>query len=174
MIDLKEIVEGLECVSNDVTFYLDTLSGEVIPMTEEQRKEADMEGSEDDHAHEWQRELRAEAKLIIDNIGNRFLRLPDSFELHNWQIMDDFCRSIADPQVSIEFNQAIHGSGAFRNFRRCLERHELEKPWYSHRRRALREIAIEWCRENGVDYQDSAGPSETIHVKTLSPHQRSD
>ncbi|HEY6344301.1 MAG TPA: UPF0158 family protein [Bryobacteraceae bacterium] len=49
---------------------------------------------------------------------------------------------------------AIHGSGAFRYFKDTLRRYRIEKNWYAFRTDALREIAIEWCEQNGIAWEE--------------------
>jgi len=93
VVSLKEIVATMECVSTDVTFYLDTVSSRLISLTEEATGGAEDRGDNVD-VPQWLREARAEAKSVVDNVGSRFLKLPDSFEINEWQIIDDFCRSI--------------------------------------------------------------------------------
>jgi hypothetical protein len=45
---------------------------------------------------------------------------------------------------------AIHGRGAFRAFRRELERHGLRDGWFAFRLGALRKIGTDWCAVNGI------------------------
>ena len=54
-----------------------------------------------------------------------------------------------------ELQNAIHGAGAFRYFKDTLRRYRREKDWYAYREEALRQIAIDWCEENGIEYTES-------------------
>jgi hypothetical protein len=40
-------------------------------------------------------------------------------------------------------------------FKDTLRRYRREKDWYAYREEALRQIAIEWCEENGIEYTES-------------------
>jgi hypothetical protein len=45
---------------------------------------------------------------------------------------------------------AIHGPGAFRNFKDTLRRHGIESSWFAFRTEALKQIALGWCEENQI------------------------
>jgi hypothetical protein len=50
--------------------------------------------------------------------------LPNSYAIHEWEIMRRFCLSVDDANASEDLEHAIHGSGAFRHFKHCLHRHK--------------------------------------------------
>jgi hypothetical protein len=54
-----------------------------------------------------------------------------------------------------ELQNAISGPGAFRYFKDTLRRYRCEKDWYAYRDETLRQIAIDWCKENGIEYSES-------------------
>ena len=56
--------------------------------------------------------------------------------------------------MSAELQDAIHGAGAFRCFKDTLRRYRPEKDWYAYRDEALRQIAIAWCEEHGIEYTE--------------------
>ena len=43
------------------------------------------------------------------------------------------------------------GAGAFRYLKDTLQRHRREKEWFAYREEALRQIAIDWPEENGIE-----------------------
>lgn len=51
---------------------------------------------------------------------------------------------------------AIHGTGAFRNFKDALRRHGIESGWCAFRGETLREIALDWCAENHVLWEQAS------------------
>ncbi len=69
--------------------------------------------------------------------------------------MERFCLSIDDAEMSDALCDLIKGSGAFRRFEDALYHHGIEKDWYSYRDNALKEIAIDWCRENDIEFDDN-------------------
>jgi hypothetical protein len=53
----------------------------------------------------------------------------------------------------VEALRAIHGAGAFRNFRDTVRRHCIESGWFAFRAEALRQIAVNWCEENHIVWE---------------------
>jgi hypothetical protein len=68
--------------------------------------------------------------------------------------MEKFCDSIDDPRMSSELSDAIHGSGAFRLFRKTVERFNLLQQWYDFRDQGYLQIAREWLEENQIPYHE--------------------
>lgn len=155
VIDLKEIVQSLDCVSPDVKAYLDTTTGEAIMVTSHEIEAAEDGDSPDDDAADWELESLAQVKSILENANNRYLELPDSLEIHEWKIMAEFADSFKDGKIANELQRAVTGKKAFRTFKDCVLRHKIEEQWYKHKNGVLREIAIEWCKDNDVSYQES-------------------
>jgi hypothetical protein len=48
---------------------------------------------------------------------------------------------------------ALHRSGAFRNFKDAVGRHRMEQAWFAFRTEALEKIAIDWCEEQGIAWK---------------------
>ena len=88
------------------------------------------------------------ARQIVST--SRFRKLPTKFDVHEWAIMEDFSRSVESGRIRDDLLNAIHGAGAFRNFKYTLRRHRIESAWFAFRAAALRQIAIDWCEEHQV------------------------
>jgi hypothetical protein len=48
----------------------------------------------------------------------------------------------------------IKGSGAFRRFKDAVHHYGLADDWYKYRDNTLRQIAIDWCQENNVEFSE--------------------
>jgi hypothetical protein len=59
---------------------------------------------------------------------------------------------VGPERFSNDLLNAIRGKGAFRYFKDTLYRYRREKEWFAFREEALRDIAIEWCEKNGIEY----------------------
>jgi len=82
-----------------------------------------------------------------------YIALPTKFDIHEYEIMKRFCLSIEDDMLRDDLLDAIQGSGAFRRFKNMIYRRGIQDAWYSYRRAALEEIAIEWLTEHGIAYR---------------------
>jgi hypothetical protein len=67
--------------------------------------------------------------------------------------MREFAESRRSARVREELVDAIHGSGAFRMFKDRIRRLGVEKDWYAFRDAALKEIAVEWCKEHQIAFR---------------------
>ena len=149
VIALREVVEAMEALSDDCVSYLDPDSGEIITVTEEERRLAEDESL--DGIPGWQREVLPKIRAVLES--DRFLELPDRFDIHEWSIMEGFALEQDNDRIRQELQDAIHGAGAFRMFRSLIRRLGIEQSWYQFREKALRVIARDWLEEHKLRYK---------------------
>jgi hypothetical protein len=149
---IKDIVDALEMLSDEYRSFLNVDSGEVVTVSLELLSEAE-EGEEDEEPDlpAWQDDEWEEAKRIASS--DRYRRLPTKFDVHEWEIMQDFAFSVKPTRIGEELQRAIHGSGAFRHFKNTVRREGVEKEWFAFRLESFRQIAIDWCEEHDVPWR---------------------
>lgn len=101
---------------------------------------------------EWQQENIKVAKEILEM--DKYIPLPTKFDIHEYGIMERLCLSIRDTKISDILYNSIKGSGAFRRFKQNIYRYNIQDDWYNYRDAALREIAIEWCEDNNIEFTE--------------------
>ena len=151
-VQLKDIVEALEMQFDEYSSYLDLDTGKVETVSKDLLSEA--EESDDDEEPDlpdWQMPEWEIAKRIVST--DRFKRLPTKYDVHEWEIMRDFADSVESEKISEELLNAIHGAGAFRYFKDTLRRRGIESKWFEFRDQALRDIAREWCEDQGIAWE---------------------
>jgi hypothetical protein len=67
--------------------------------------------------------------------------------------MERCAQSHPDKKDREELLDAIHGRGAFRRFKRALDRRDLREDWNRFRNAALEDIAIEFLEDKGIAYR---------------------
>lgn len=149
VISLREVIEAMETMNEDCASYLDPETGEIITVTEDERHLVEEESLE--NVPEWQREMLPKIRAALES--DRFLELPDRFDIHEWSIMDEFSRVQGSEKIRQELADAIHGAGAFRLFRSAIRRLGLERNWHEFRDEALAEIARNWLEEHKLPYK---------------------
>ena len=82
-----------------------------------------------------------------------FIALPDKFEIHEWSIMERFCRSLEDSTQRGQLLDAIHGKGAFRYFKDTIHRLGIADDWYQFRREALEDIASDFLEAHEIPFK---------------------
>ncbi|HUA85878.1 MAG TPA: UPF0158 family protein [Bryobacteraceae bacterium] len=150
-IHLNDIIDALEMQFDESVSYLDLDAGQVVTVYEELLRKAEEPSDEEPDLPDWQKDEWAIAKRIVST--DRFTPLPTKFDVHEWGIMQEFSRAAESAGVRAELSRAIHGGGAFRNFKDTVRRLGIESAWFAFRTDALRQIAVDWCEENQIIWQ---------------------
>lgn len=134
MVTLSKIIEGLEMV-NDITdcyynpnkdeIFLSDI-GEYENLTEDE----------------------------IDELFEKSIILPTQYEINEYQIMADFIEIIENEKIKEKLKNIIQGKGAFRRFKDYCFQLNIIQDWYRFKEKKYKEIAIEWCKQNGLKYKE--------------------
>ncbi len=122
-----------------------------IVTIEEQRLAED--GDDWDNLPDWQREALPKVREALES--DRFLKLPGSFEIHEWSIMADFATGLTCESSRAELSDVLRGPGAFRMFKSTIRRLGIENDWYQHRAAAFNWIAKSWLEANNLPYREA-------------------
>ncbi|HXW68275.1 MAG TPA: UPF0158 family protein, partial [Dissulfurispiraceae bacterium] len=76
------------------------------------------------------------------------------YDVHEYEIMEEFSRSLKDKESSDALWHALKGKGAFRRFKDTVNRFGIADEWYRYRDEALKQIAITWCESQNIEYID--------------------
>jgi hypothetical protein len=150
VVKLRDIIDALE-YPEEWEALLDPTTGEIITVTGEERDYLEDGEADDEDLPEWQRESLEHARRALES--TTMLRLPDKFEIHEWDIMRRFAGLQNEP-ASSELYNAIHGTGAFRMFRSTVDRLNLREAWYEYRAATFERIARDWLEQHGIPYEE--------------------
>ena len=145
-VSLREVVDALDIATDEMSSYVNRSTGQVLAISHEELQLAEEDPESD--MPDWQREMVAEARKVLES--KDWIRLPSKFDIHEWEIMDGFGRSLSKAAERAEIAEAIHGKGAFRNFKGTIRRLGIDEAWFAYRKRALEDIAREWLAEHGL------------------------
>lgn len=56
-------------------------------------------------------------------------------------------------KLKIELQTLIQGKGAFRRFKDYCFESNIIQDWYKYKEQKYKEIAIEWCKQNELEYK---------------------
>lgn len=152
-VKVRDIVREMDVLGPGITLYLNRKTGELIALSEDEVSELETDDPED--VPEWVQDMLPKLREVTES--QDYLPLPDSYDIHEWQIMQDFADSISDADASDELLRALHGRGAFRYFRDLVHRLGLRDDWYRFRDEKFEGIAIDWLEANGVPYTRERG-----------------
>lgn len=129
MIKLNEVIDGLEFVNSglDTNAYFNPDKNEIFYIGEYDTYDDEFEES---------------------------IMLPSKYEIHEYSMMEDFIETIDDVKLYNQLCIAITGPGSFRRFKDTCINFEIIEDWYKFRDKKYREIAINWCKENNIDYKE--------------------
>ena len=150
-VKIDDVVEHLEFASDMNKSFLNKKTGAVhlIPAELERYGESDFD--DDDFIPEWEKEIIPVIKDIKQNPDN-YIVMPDQFYINEYAIMERFCLSLEEETLRDKIYVAIKGSGAFQRFKNNINNYGIADDWYKYKDEAFREIAIEWCKENNLEY----------------------
>ena len=151
-VKLDDIIDGLESQSDESRSFLNKKTGEVVLITDEELNAA-RENEPIEDFPDWQQDQVRIAKEIIAETGD-YISLPTKFDINEYRVMERFCLSLDDPEMSDLLYSLIKGGGAFRRFKDAIHKYDIADEWNSYRNKALKEIAIEWCRENNIEFEN--------------------
>ncbi len=152
-IRLEAVLEAMD-LPTEWESFLDPATGKIVTLSEDDQAVLDDEDADVDEFPDWQRDSITEIRKVLDS--GRALRLPDSFDINEWDLMRRFSSLLEDPEQRRELLDAIHGTGAFRIFKMSIARLGLRERWFEYRDNALRRIAKDWLETEGIPFVEDA------------------
>ena len=90
---------------------------------------------------------------MIENDSERYLSFPSQDEIRPYDMMEDFIETLPPGKAEEKLAEAIIGKGAFRRFKDTLYDLDLSDSWYKFQDEAYRQLAIDWCEENNLEWE---------------------
>ncbi|MNI47731.1 hypothetical protein D3C73_1022640 [compost metagenome] len=150
-VKLDDLVSELE-LDNTFTF-INTYTGEVITLMREE-----MGAAEDEEPLEkfpdWQRENIEKAVSIIEDADGIYVDFTLRNNINEYDIIEEFIGTLKDQKIREEIYGAIQGRGAFRRYKDRIVEYGVDKQWYKYKESKLKELVIEWCKEQGIEVQE--------------------
>ena len=134
IISLEDIADKLEEASEQMDQYLNLVTGEFVFLSDGTYLELDKELAEE-----------------INN-SRDYVKLPSQYDLHEYDIMENFAEVTKDVHKREELFRALDGKRPFRYFKDTLISTELNEAYYAFWILAFLEIAKEWCEEHDIPY----------------------
>ena len=145
---LDDLIDALEEQSDSLFAFVDRHTGEVFLISEESLALTEADPETIAMLPDWQKEEAVRAVLI--ETTDRYLALPDRFDVNEWNIMNEFCHEVKRDQIRAALLKAVQGNHPFRRFKEQIATHDLWEDWNRFRRQAFGEIIRDWSEENGV------------------------
>jgi len=151
-VKLDDIIEGLESQSDENSSFLNKRTGEVVLINDYEIRAAE-EGNPLEDFPDWEQDQVRIAREISAETG-QYIPLPTKFEIDEYSIMERFCVTLDNQEIGDILYDIISGSGAFRRFKDAIYKYGVEDEWHKYRDNSIKEIAIEWCREHKIEFDE--------------------
>ncbi|MEA4900478.1 hypothetical protein [Desulfitobacterium sp.] len=125
IVKLDDIVAELEIMFDDTRSFLNTKTGDIVAISDDDFRAAESEESVEKFPN-WQHENIRIAIEILEE--DHFIPLPSKFDVHEYEIMERFCLSLDNERLSRLMYDSIKGSGAFRRFKENIDRYNRNRP----------------------------------------------
>ena len=89
----------------------------------------------------------------LDELFEKSIMLPTRYDINEYEMMEDFAETINDTRLQNQLYISLNGSGAFRRFKDTCINFDIINDWYKFRDERYKEIAIDWCKENNIEFE---------------------
>ena len=156
-VKLNELISQLEVQFEEFSAYYNKKTGEFVEIENtflNEIEEDDYDINNFSNESDWIKEDLNLAEDILFNNPDNYIPLPSRYDINDYYIMKRFSLYIIDDEISSILLNAISGRGAFRRFKDEICRLGLEEEWYKYKYEKYKEIAIEWCEDKGIEYEE--------------------
>ncbi len=148
---ISDIVDEMTMQFDESRSLLNIETGEIVFIQDEFLRRAEDDESIDDEEQGWMQEAMELAYDIIESV-DKYHELPSTYEINEYRIMEAFCFTVKNEGKKNQLLRAIQGKGAFRRFKDTAFELGLIEDWYRYRDERFKEIAIEYCKDLGIEY----------------------
>jgi hypothetical protein len=168
-VNLVELADAFDNGFDEITYYLDTETGETVLVTSDDNQHLEaiyeaMDGGTNEprlsfeealqqrNIPGWQQEMVRTAVKVEEGFGTRFFRVPRSESHDGYRDMEDFIDGLPNARVQERLSDAIRGRGPFRRFKDVLLDHPSERErWFAFQQARVRERAIAWLADEDIE-----------------------
>ncbi len=152
-VKLNDLVEEIEIQINGTFTYINTQTGEVITLSEEEIRAVESEKPIENFP-DWQKENIEKAIEILEDEEGIYFDFTLRNEYDEYEIIEDFIGTVIEQEIQETLYEAIQGRGAFRRFKDGIIEHGVEKEWYEYKEKRIKELVIEWCKEHDIEIEE--------------------
>ena len=134
MIKLSEVIDALDFTNDEIEYYYNPDDSKIF-----MSNIGEIETLNEDE---------------LDELFEKSIMLPTRYDINEYSMMEDFIETINDVKLYNQLCIAIKRPGAVRAFKDTCINFEIIEDWYKFREKKYKEIAINWCKENNIDYEE--------------------
>jgi len=132
-VKLNEVIDALDFTNDEIEYYYNPDNGEIF-----MSNIGDFEDLSEDE---------------LDELFEKSIMLPTRYDINEYGMMEDFTETIEDIRLQNQLYISLNGSGAFRRFKDTCINFDIINDWYKFRDERYKELAINWCKENNIEFE---------------------
>ncbi|MGB8454485.1 MAG: hypothetical protein WCD89_19415 [Anaerocolumna sp.] len=96
-----------------------------------------------------------EDEALVEEIDttDKYVRLPNQYDIHEYEIMEEFAYAFPNPRYQEKLLRVLRVHKLYRNFKDEINRLGISESYYAWRLIALCKKAKNWSEENEVPYE---------------------
>ena len=130
---LSEVIDALEFTNDEIEYYYNPDNGEIF-----MSNIGEFENLNEDE---------------LDELFEKSIMLPTRYDINEYEMMEDFAEIIKDTRLQNQLYISLNGSGAFRRFKDTCINYDMIDDWYKFRDERYKELAINWCKDNNIEFE---------------------
>ena len=130
---LSEVIDALEFTNDEFEYYYNPDNGEIF-----MSNIGEFENLNEDE---------------LDELFEKSIMLPTRYDINEYEMMEDFAETIKDTRLQNKLYISLNGSGAFRRFKDTCINYDIIDDWYKFRDEKYKEVAINWCKDNNIEFE---------------------
>lgn len=130
---LSEVIDALEFTNDEIEYYYNLDNGEIF-----MSNIGEFENLNEDE---------------LDELFEKSIMLPTRYDINEYEMMEDFAETIKDTRLQNQLYISLNGSGAFRKFKDTCINYDIIDDWYKFRDEKYKEVAINWCKDNNIEFE---------------------
>ena len=132
-VKLSEVIDALDFTNDEIEYYYNPDTEEIF-----MSNIGDFEDLTEDE---------------LDELFEKSIMLPTRYDINEYEMMEDFAETINDTRLQNQLYISLNGSGTFRRFKDTCSNFDIINDWYKFRDERYKEIAINWCKENNIEFE---------------------
>ena len=132
-VKLTEVIDALDFTNDEIEYYYNPDNGEIF-----MSNIGEFENLNEDE---------------LDELFEKSIMIPTRYDINEYEMMEDFAETIKDTRLQNQLYISLNGSGAFRRFKDTCINYDIIDDWYKFRDERYKELAINWCKDNNIEFE---------------------
>ena len=132
-VKLTEVIDSLDFTNDEIEYYYNPDTEEIF-----MSNIGEIESLNEDE---------------LDELFEKSIMLPTRYDIDEYEMMEDFAETIEDTRLQNQLYISLNGRGAFRRFKDTCINFDIIDDWYNYRDQKYKELAINWCKDNNIEFE---------------------